>query len=178
MDAFALSLVHGMNQPDMPRGRRLAVAGTFGFFQMLMPLIGWICVKTTAEAFSLFSRLVPWIAMALLMLIGGKMLLEGFRGETGREAGNTVLSRSLVFQGIATSLDALSVGFTMAELSTGYALIQGLMIGVVTLCMCLTGIWAGGRAGLRLADRATVAGGLILILIGAEILLSHLLGAR
>ena len=173
MDAFSVSLVHGMNDPDMSRGRKLAISGTFAGFQFLMPVVGWLCVTTVRQAFTAFQRYIPWIAMVLLACIGGKMLWEGIRG--GGEAEKEASSGSLVMQGIATSIDALSVGFTMAEMQVPEALAQALIIGAVTWAVCLAGLFLGRKAGVRLAGKATILGGVILILIGLEILLTHIL---
>lgn len=173
MDAFSVSLVHGMNDPEMSRGRKLAISGTFAGFQFLMPVVGWLCVTTVRQAFTAFQRYIPWIAMVLLACIGGKMLWEGIRG--GGEAEKEASSGSLVMQGIATSIDALSVGFTMAEMQVPEALAQALIIGAVTWAVCLAGLFLGRKAGVRLAGKATILGGVILILIGLEILLTHIL---
>lgn len=173
MDAFSVSLVHGMNDPEMSRGRKLAISGTFAGFQFLMPVVGWLCVTTVRQAFTAFQRYIPWIAMVLLACIGGKMLWEGIRG--GGEAEKEASSGSLVMQGIATSIDALSVGFTMAEKQVPEALAQALIIGAVTWAVCLAGLFLGRKAGVRLAGKATILGGVILILIGLEILLTHIL---
>lgn len=173
MDAFSVSLVHGMNDPRMSRGRKLAISGTFAGFQFVMPVIGWICVTTIRQAFTAFQRYIPWIAMALLAWIGGKMLWEGIRG--GGKTDQEASSGSLAMQGIATSIDALSVGFTMAEMRAPEALAQALIIGMVTWAVCLAGLYLGRKAGVRLAGKAAILGGAILILIGLEILLTHIL---
>jgi putative Mn2+ efflux pump MntP len=173
MDAFSVSLVNGMNEPHMRRSRMLQIAGTFAGFQFAMPMIGWICVKTIADTFQEVQKFIPWIALILLLFIGGKMLIEGIRGkkEEEKEAG----TGNLVMQGIATSIDALSVGFTMAELKVPEAIAQAVIIGVVTLGVCLTGIFIGRKAGDKLSGKATIFGGIILIAIGLEIFLSHML---
>ena len=81
MDAFSVSLVNGMNEPHMRKSRMLQVAGTFAGFQFVMPVIGWICVKTIADTFHQVQKFIPWIALILLTFIGGKMLIEGIRGK-------------------------------------------------------------------------------------------------
>jgi hypothetical protein len=83
MDAFSVSMANGLHEPRMKTERMCLIAGTFGVFQVLMPLLGWACVHTIAELFEGFHRLIPWIALLLLGYIGGKMLLEGLRGEGG-----------------------------------------------------------------------------------------------
>ena len=140
-----------------------------------MPVIGWVCVKTIADAFQAVQRFIPWIAMGLLLFIGGKMLAEGLcrtkRNEDGTKAGNG----NLLLQGIATSIDALSVGFTMAEMSVPEAIAEAAVIGGVTLAVCLAGICIGRKAGDKLSGKAAVFGGTILIAIGIEIFLTHML---
>ena len=174
MDAFSVSMANGLREPDMKTGRMCIIAGTFAFFQILMPLLGWVCVHTIAEMFEGFQRLIPWIALLLLGYIGGKMLLEGLRGgesEPGAESAAVGWS-GLMLQGIATSIDALSVGFTIAEYSWRAALTEALIIGIVTFLICLAGLRIGKFFGMRLAGKASILGGVILIAIGLEIFLT------
>ena len=175
MDAFSVSLVNGMNEPRMRRSRMLQIAGTFAGFQFAMPMIGWICVRTIADTFQEVQKFIPWIALILLLFIGGKMLIEGIRGKKEDEAEKEAGAGNLIVQGIATSIDALSVGFTMAELKVPEAIAEAVIIGVVTMGVCLAGIFIGRKAGDRLSDKATILGGIILIAIGVEIFLSHML---
>ena len=114
MDAFSVSLANGLNEPDMKRSKICGIAGTFGFFQALMPVIGWICVHTVVQYFSAFEKLIPWIALVLLLFIGGKMLIEGIKNEEEESEKSGVGFGALMVQGIATSIDALSVGFTIS----------------------------------------------------------------
>ncbi len=174
MDAFSVSLVNGLNEPRMKKARMCVIAGTFAGFQTAMPLIGWICVRTVAEHFQAVHRFVPWIGMVLLLYIGGKMLWEGLRGKAGEESKETTAG-SLLLQGIATSIDALSVGFTMADARPLEAVAEALIIGAVTFVICLAGIFIGRKAGMKLADKATVLGGVILIGIAIEIFVTHML---
>ena len=167
MDAFSVSVANGLRDPGMPRRRRVTIAGTFGVFQTAMPLLGWLCVHTIVEAFTSFQPYIPWIALVLLLFIGGRMILEGVRGEEGEQ--KTLRGGALLVQGIATSIDALSVGFTIAEDPFPFALTESLIIGIVTFGLCLVGIRLGGKIGTRLAGKATIVGGIILILIGIEI---------
>ena len=174
MDAFSVSLANGLNEPKMPRGKMAKVAGIFAGFQFLMPMIGWFCVTTLLELFSAFEPLIPWIALILLCFIGGKMLLEGIRGDCQQEDTCGVGLSALLLQGVATSIDALSVGFTIAHYSVLEALLATLLIGAVTFFICFMGLEIGKKAGTRLAGKAGIFGGAILIFIGIEIFVSSM----
>lgn len=168
MDSFSSSTVNGLNEPGMSRRKELLIAAVFGGFQGLMPLIGWFCVHEIAEAFESFHRMVPYIALILLLYIGGKMLIEGIRGQENRE--KAVLSlTNLLIQGVATSIDALSVGFTIADYGFSSALASVLIIGVVTFVICIGGVEIGKAFGTKLSGKAQILGGVILIFIGLRI---------
>ena len=170
MDAFSVSMANGLNEPNMRPAKQLAVAGTFAGFQFLMPMIGWVCVHTIVEVFSKFQKCVPWIALILLIFIGGKMLKEGIENWSMTDIPETHLrKRELLIQGIATSIDALSVGFTISEYGFVSAFVCSLIILLITLVLCLFGIKIGKKLGLKLAGKANVLGGVILIGIGLEI---------
>ena len=172
MDAFSVSLANGLREPKMGRQKMCAVAGVFALFQALMPLLGWVCVHTVLEHFRSFEKFIPWIALALLGWIGGKMLLEGLRNEeTPEETGGVGLAALLV-QGVATSIDALSVGFTIAEYDAPMALVCAAVIAVVTFVICMGGLAIGKKFGTHLAGKAGMMGGVILIFIGLEIFIS------
>lgn len=173
MDAFSVSLANGLNEPEMKTGRMNLIAGTYSFFQFAMPMIGWICIRTIVEYFRAFERFVPWIALVLLGYIGGEMLIRGIRKKESSEAegGNNLGFGKLLVQGIATSIDALSVGFTIEQYEFPMALVASLIIAFVTHFICLGGLAIGKKAGVRLADKASILGGLILIGIGLEILI-------
>ena len=172
MDAFSVSLANGLNEPNMKTGKVCGVAGIFSFFQFAMPLIGWICVSTIAQYFTAFEKCIPWIALALLGFIGGKMLYEGIAHKDGEEETPAVGFGALLVQGVATSIDALSVGFTIADYSLPEALLSCLLIGVVTFFICYAGICIGKKAGTKLAGKAGIFGGAILIFIGLEIFIT------
>lgn len=175
MDAFSVSLANGLNEPKMGWSKVCAIAWVFAVFQTLMPLTGWFCVHTIATLFTAFQRFIPWIALILLGYIGGKMLLEGFRKQDGEILRPAVTFGALLVQGVATSIDALSVGFTIAAFSWVEALVESLIIGGVTFFICVGGLLIGKRWGARLAGKASIFGGVILLLIGLEIFLSGLL---
>ena len=173
MDAFSVSMANGLNEPGMGRRRMGAIAGVFAAFQALMPLAGWVCVHTVLQLFEGFTVLIPWIALILLAYIGGKMLLEGVRHKEGEEAA-AVSGGGLLLQGVATSIDALSVGFTIAEYGPVMAVVCALLIAAVTFVICTAGLVIGRKFGTRLAGRASILGGAILIFIGVEIFVSSL----
>ena len=176
MDAFSVSMANGLHEPEMKAGRMILIAGTFALFQIAMPLLGWICVHTIAGLFAGFQRLIPWIALILLVYIGGKMLLEGLRGGESAEGASPAVSLGgLLVQGIATSIDALSVGFTIAEYPWSAALAEALIIGAVTFGICMAGLRIGRFFGTKLAGKASILGGVILIGIGLEIFLTGVL---
>ena len=169
MDAFSVSLANGLNEPTMKKSRMCGVAGIFSVFQFAMPMIGWICVSTVARLFGAFEKLIPWIALILLGYIGGKMLYEGIKRKENEEEQTAVGLKGLLIQGIATSIDALSVGFTIAEYGFVMALISALIIAAVTFVICTAGLIIGKKFGTKFANKATIFGGVILIFIGIEI---------
>ena len=175
MDAFSVSIANALNEPQMHKNKMLAIAGTFGFYQFAMPMIGWICVHTIAQKFEAFQKFIPWIALILLLYIGGKMIIECIKEKNAQQqndnAGkkNTLTFWALMLQGIATSIDALSVGFTIAEYNTAAALTASLIIAVVTFVICMAGLLLGRKVGEKLSGKAEIFGGIILIGIGIEI---------
>lgn len=182
MDAFSVSAANGLAEPNMKKSKEFSISGTFAFFQFLMPMLGWVLVRFAAEQFTAFQKAVPYIALVLLLFIGGKMLYEGIKnkgdddinGENGEKGEETTavtkltLLRLLV-QGIATSIDALSVGFTIAEYKVTEALVCSAIVAAVTFGICVAGTYIGKKFGTKLAGKATILGGVILIIIGLEI---------
>ncbi|MBP3648427.1 MAG: manganese efflux pump [Clostridia bacterium] len=175
MDAFSVSLANGLNEPCMKKQRMCLIAGIFAFFQALMPLLGWLCIHTIAQAFSAFEKLIPWIALALLCFIGGKMLLDGIKNQQEECGAGAVTFSALLVQGVATSIDALSVGFTIAEYGWLMALVCALIIAAVTFVICMGGLIIGRKFGTKMAGKASILGGVILILIGFEIFITGVL---
>ena len=169
MDAFSVSLANGLTEPKMKRNKMCGVAGTFGFFQALMPMIGWLCVHTIVQYFRVFEKFIPWIALILLLFIGGKMLIEGIKNNDEEVEKTKVGLVALLVQGIATSIDALSVGFTISEYGLLMALVAALIIALVTFIICMIGLFIGKKMGTKLAGKANILGGIILIFIGIEI---------
>ena len=175
MDAFSVSLANGLHDTYMSRRRGAIIAGTFGVFQAVMPMAGWLCVHTIVELFSAFETFVPWIALALLGYIGGKMLLEGIKGEEAEETAE-LSAGALFMQGVATSIDALSVGFTISEYGWLMALVCSLIVATVTFFICEAGLSLGKKFGTKLSGKASILGGVILIGIGLEIFISGVFG--
>ena len=172
MDAFSVSLANGLHEPKMKKGKMFLVSGTFAFFQALMPLIGWFCVHTLVEYFKAFEKYIPWIALALLVLIGGKMLIEGLENKCEDGDCKKLGLAMLIVQGIATSIDALSVGFGIAENNFIEALVTALIIAAITFGICFGGIIIGKKFGTKLSNKASILGGVILMLIGLEIFIT------
>ena len=203
MDAFSVSIANGLADNHMKTGRVFEIAGTFAGFQFAMPMIGWFLVTRAAEKFEWFRPFIPWIALILLLIIGGGLLKDGIEenrankskaagiggtdsadpegeseaahadGADASEADVPAAAKlsfaALMMQGVATSIDALSVGFTTASYKLEQALLSSVIIGVVTLGICIAGLRIGRKLGSLLAGRASILGGIILIAIGLEI---------
>ena len=174
MDAFSVSLANGLNEPGIKVRKMCLIAGVFAFFQALMPLTGWFCVHNLVKIFNVFEPFIPWIAFVLLAIIGGKMLAEGIKNkqENACACGTGIGFELLLVQGVATSIDALSVGFTISSYGFLMAVICALIIAAVTFVICMAGVYIGKIFGTTLACKASMLGGVILILIGLEILIS------
>ena len=185
-DAFAVSVSSGMLMTKNPVRQGLLMAGSFGLFQGLMPLLGYSVALTFADKVQagLFSAQIVaidhWIAFGLLLFVGVKALWGAFHEED--EPADPTCCRNLLLMAVATSIDALAVGasFPMMDktgvlaLSLGSVLACG-VIAAITFALCLGGVWLGRRVGDLLGKWATVAGGVVLILIGVKMLLSDLL---
>lgn len=174
MDAFSVSLANGLNEPKMKKNKILGVAGTFAIFQGLMPLIGWFLVTQLRSLFDALAAYIPWAALILLLFIGGKMLYEGLGPcECGDGEDDCCEKKlgigALLLQGIATSIDALSVGLTISDLNFTQALLESAIIAVLTLGICIAGILIGKKCGTKLAGKAAILGGSVLIIIGFKI---------
>lgn len=169
MDAFSVSLANGLNEPKMKRKKMGSVAFVFAFFQTLMPLIGFLCVHNFVEHFRQFEKFIPYIALALLCYIGGSMIVGAVKGKEEEEEKPGVGFLALMIQGVATSIDALSVGFTISSYDFVMALVASVIIGFVTFCICSVGLVLGKRFGTMLKSKAEIFGGVILVLIGVEI---------
>ena len=169
MDAFSVSLANGLNEPAMKKKRMGMIAGVFAVFQAIMPMIGWGCVHTMLQYFKVFEKFIPWIALVLLLFIGGKMILDGIKNNEEELEETKLGMGALMLQGIATSIDALSVGFTIADYNVVMASVCAFIIAVVTFIICVVGLIIGKKFGMKISNRATIFGGCILIVIGMEI---------
>lgn len=172
MDAFSVSLANGLNEPKMLRKKMCGIAFVFAFFQAVMPLIGWLCVHTVVEQFKNFEKFIPYIALALLLYIGGSMILDGIKHKNEEEKDVKLTFLALIVQGIATSIDALSVGFTISNYDFAQALVCALIIAGVTFLICIGGLLIGRKFGTKLSNKASIFGGAILVLIGLEIFIT------
>ena len=167
VDAFSVSIANGLSENGRSLRQTLFVSGTFGLFQFVMPLIGWVLVKTFVSFFSLPKFIIPLAAMLILGFLGIKMLV-GSRKEKSDEA-VAIGTGAVLFQGVATSLDALSVGLTIADYDAIEAHVCSLVIGAVTFALCIFGVILGNKFKKTLSSFAETLGGIILIVIGIEI---------
>lgn len=176
MDAFSVSLANGLHDPKMKMRKICGIALIFALFQAAMPLIGWVCIHTIVQYFRAFEKLIPWIALILLCYIGGKMLKDGLcECKEGCDCKPVELTLAmLLVQGVATSIDALSVGFTIADYDLYAALLAALLIAIVTFIICFAGVIIGKKVGTKLSGKAGIFGGVILIVIGLEIFITNL----
>lgn len=170
MDAFAVSITTGMVLRKNMLKNSLIIAGYFGFFQALMPLIGWIVGLQFKEY---IEKIDHWIAFLLLGFIGFKMIYEAIKErEEQEETVDPLNKKTLLFLAIATSIDALVVGvsFAFLDVSIGSSI---LIIGIITFIICFIGVYLGKKFGQLFKGKAELFGGALLILIGFKILLEH-----
>ena len=174
-DAFSVSVSNGLREPQMAARKRLFMASVFGGFQTVMPLAGYAVIRAAVAVFQAIESVVPYIALVILAFLGIRTIVETVKGErTGEEAR---VSKKLIFlQGFATSIDALSVGFTIAELTWLLAIVEALIIGIVTFLLCFGATHIGSAAGKKFKKAAGIIGGVILIGVGIEIFITSLLG--
>lgn len=174
MDACAVSMSNGLNEPNMKVGKALGIAGIFGFFQGLMPMIGWLCVSLVVESFRQVESWIPYLALALLVIIGGKMLFDGCKKNKQTDTRKLTVA-TLLLQALATSIDALSTGFSLVDIAGGVwwmALLSAGIIAFITFGICVGAVYLGKKFGTRLGNKAQILGGCILIAIGLEIFIS------
>ena len=172
MDAFAVSVTNGLCCKNIKTGGTLATGICFGGFQGLMPLIGYFLGTLFADAIKAFDH---WIAFGLLAIIGINMLKEAFEKDCGCNENNADFSVKTMFvMAVATSIDALAVGISLAMAGEVNIVVAVVLIGVTTFLLSGLGVKIGNLFGSRFEKKAQVAGGVILILLGVKILLEHL----
>ncbi|MCR4661839.1 MAG: manganese efflux pump MntP family protein [Clostridia bacterium] len=174
-DAFAVSVANGMDNPNMKKGRMFLTSGVFGLFQFAMPIIGWLVISYLQKVSKALETAIPYIALVLLAIIGTKMIVEAIL-DKGKLDNSITGFVSLLIQGLATSIDALSVGFVNSHFTILETMISSLIIGVITFALCLIGVFVGKKFGEKYNKLATILGGIILIGIGLEIYFTNLLG--
>lgn len=182
MDAFSVSLANGLKYPSMKSGKMLTVAGAFALFQGAMPLIGWFLVTGLIGFFNILEPFIPWASLILLVFIGGKMIFEVLKpckceGEDDDESCPcaNITAALILIQGVATSIDALSVGLTIADLTFPEALLESSIIAALTFIICFAGVIIGKKFGTKLSSKASILGGVILIAIGFKIFFDGIL---
>ncbi len=170
MDAFAVSISKGLSFKNHYLGKAIIVGLYFGIFQALMPLIGYFFGSTFS---SVIEKVDYWIAFIALTLLGINMIKESINSEE-EEIGDRIDFKTMVVLSVATSIDALVVGVTFSFLKVPI-LLAASIIGVITFLLCVLGVILGNKLGEFLKNRASILGGMILILIGVKILLEHFL---
>ena len=171
MDAFAVSIAAGLSIPNLTGRHVFRLAWHFGLFQFMMPVVGWLAGTTLSSYIAAYDH---WVAFGMLTLIGGKMLHEAFVGDEETTRGDPTRGLMLVTLSVATSIDALAVGLSLAFLRVSVWM-PSVVIGLVAGVLTTIGITFGSRLGSRWEHRAEALGGIVLILIGLRILVSHLL---
>lgn len=173
MDAFSVSVSNALAEPNMKKGKIHGIAGTYAFFQFLMPLLGWFLVRTLLQLFSVLEKAIPYAALILLVWLGVKMILGGVKKARSEIVPEKLLTpAALLVQGLATSMDALSVGLTIEHYSLPLALLAAALIGLITYGICLAGLKLGKELGSRVRH-AEILGGCVLIGIGIEIFVKN-----
>lgn len=169
MDAFAVSVCKGLSMKKMNWKKALIIGGYFGFFQALMPIIGYFLGSTFEN---LVTKIDHWIAFGLLVLIGTNMLKEAFANDE-ENYNDDVNFKTMIVLAVATSIDALAVGITFAFLQANI-LISAIVIGTITFLISVVGVKIGNKFGDKYERKAETVGGLILIFMGIKILFEHL----
>lgn len=170
MDAFAVSLGVGTGQQASDRRSKLRLAFHFGWFQMMMTVLGWLAGSTIARFIEGFDH---WVAFGLLAYVGGNMIRSGLNGERGCYSVDPSRGRTMIVLCVATSIDAMAVGLSMAMLKAS-VWAPSLIIGVITLGLSIFGLQIGNRLGETFGKRVEILGGLILLGIGLRTLWTHL----
>lgn len=171
MDACAVSMANGFSEPKMGFGKQAGIAGAFGFFQAAMPIAGYFI---GFAVLSVIEKIIPYIALIMLGYIGGKMIIGAIK-EKEEKSATAITLGTLILQAFATSIDALSVGFTMADKSIAQAFVMAGIIAAITFIISFLGVEAGKKLGMKLGKKAEILGGIILIGIGLEIFITGII---
>lgn len=174
MDAFSVSMSNGLKNKQMSFKRALIIALTFAIFQGIMPYLGYLLGHAILA--SIF-KIIPYVALFLLSFLGIKMIIEACKNkkEEDKQETKDFTFKVLLIQAIATSLDALATGLTFSNYSYLESLFVVLIIALVTLIICLIGVYIGKKFGLILKNKADIFGGIILIIIGLEIFIKGII---
>lgn len=170
MDATAVSMTNGMNDTKMKVKKILLIGLTFGLFQAIMPLLGYLFGTLFVD---FVEKIDHWIALILLGFLGIQMLREGFSKNEDKEEVKTLGLKMLLIQGVATSIDALAVGVSLASLKANI-LVAVISIGIITTLLSIIGVYVGKKFGNLLNNKASILGGIILIGIGLKIFIEHM----
>lgn len=168
MDACAVSMANGLKEPNMKFRKTLFIALMFGVFQGAMPLIGYL---VGSQVLTKIEWIIPWAALGILGYLGGKMIYDGIKGEEEKDDKSLTL-KVIFIQAIATSIDALSVGFTISDYTLTEALVCVGCVAIITFVICVAAVFIGKKFGTKLGNKAILIGGIILIAIGIEIFIS------
>lgn len=173
MDACAVSMANGLNEPEISLKKIIGISAVFGLFQGAMPLLGYL----VGHAFiDYIEKFIPWIALVLLLFLGIKAIVEAVKDKEEEENQIKRITLKLVLvQAIATSIDALSVGLTISDYKLVEAIVTASIIALVTTGICLAAHYIGKKFGTKLGNKAEILGGIILIIIGLEIFLTGIL---
>ena len=174
MDACAISMANGLKENNMKIKKILFISFMFALFQGVMPLIGY---SVGSVILSKITYLIPWVSLVILSILGVKMIVEGvkFKKESSKDDIERLTLGIILLQAVATSIDALSVGFTISNYTILQALLCVSLISVVTFFICFAGVKIGEKCGIELGDKAQILGGIILLIIGFEIFINGLL---
>lgn len=172
MDATCVAMTNGLNYPKMKKNQIILIAFMFGFFQMMMPFIGYLLGVGFSE---FLTRFTPIIALVLLSFLGGKMLLEGLKKCEDEGCKTPFSFKLLLVQAFATAIDALSVGIIMVDYKIIELIVALSLIGITTFILSFIGVLLGRKFGVLLNNKASILGGIILIIIGLEIFISGII---
>jgi putative Mn2+ efflux pump MntP len=171
MDAAAVSMTNGLAESKMKTKKVLLIAGAFGIFQGFMPMIGYFAGSVFAN---FFTKITPYLALILLVFIGIKMIMDAFKNDTGINS-VCLTKRILLMQAVATSIDALAVGLVFVSTPVGTALLDFLLIAIVTFLISIFSIFIGKKFGDFFSNKAQIVGGIILIFIGLKIFIDYMI---